>query len=342
MDTNVLYYGDNLKILRDYVPDNSIDLIYLDPPFNSKATYNVLFKEPSGKSSEAQITAFEDTWHWGIESERTLLEINNSKLVSPKVKDLMNLLPSFLGRNDMMAYLTMMSIRLVELRRVLKDTGSIYLHCDPTASHYLKIILDSIFGTENFRNEFVWKRTTAHSDSNRAGRIHDIILFYSKDNSYVWNKIYQPYDDEYVKKYYRYKDDDGRSYASGDVAAAGPGPARLFNGILRDPPTGSHWRFSQENIDEFIANGRIFFTPNGFPRYKRYLDEMEGMPIQDIWSDKKVQPVVSWSKEGLDYPTQKPIALLERIISMSSNKNHVVLDPFCGCGTALVLSLIHI
>ena len=330
---NLLYYGDNLDILRQYIPDESVDLIYLDPPFNSKATYNVLFAEKNGTASAAQVKAFEDTWHWDQQAQATFVEVTRKG--PPKLAALLDALYKFLGPNDMMAYLSMMAIRLVQLHRVLKPTGSIYLHCDPTASHYLKLVMDAVFGAVNFRNEIVWKRTTAHSDSRRAGRIHDILLFYSKTDEYTWNQVYQPYDPEYAEQYYRYTDPDGRRYASGDVAAAGPGQARYFNGVLREPPPGSHWRFSQERIDQYIAEGRIYFTKNGFPRYKRYLDEMPGMPIQDIWADKDAQPVVSWSKEGLGYPTQKPVGLLERIIRATSNESDLVLDPFCGCGTTI-------
>ncbi len=331
MDTNVLYYGDNLKILREHLPDNSIDLIYLDPPFNSKASYNVLFKEPTGKSSEAQIIAFEDTWRWGIESERTMLEINNSKLISPKVKDLMNLLPSFLGRNDMMAYLTMMCIRLVELRRVLKDTGSIYLHCDPTASHYLKSILDAIFETQNFRNEIIWKRTSAHSDSRTYGNAHDVILYYTRSNKFIHNKQYQSYGDDYVSSHYRFQDENGRKYRTGDLTAmglSGGGYTYEWHGVTKI------WRCPIERMRELEKEGRIRYTKSGTAEYIRYLDEMQGTPVQDVWDD--IPPINSQALERLGYPTQKPEALLERIILASSNENDIVLDPFCGCGTALI------
>ncbi len=334
MPENHLYYGDNLDVLRRYIADESVDLVYLDPPFNSNATYNVLFAE-HGEKAASQIKAFEDTWTWDDEAARTYFETVQA---GGEVANALKAFYTLLSTSNMMAYLAMMAPRLVELRRVLKPTGSIWLHCDPTASHYLKLLMDAVFGPENFRNEIVWKRTTAHSDSKRAGRIHDILLFYSKGREYQWNRVYQPYDDAYVERYYRYKDEDGRAYASGDVAAAGPGPARVFRGELREPPPGSHWRFSQEKLDEHIASGRIFFTKNGFPRYKRYLDEMPGMPLQDIWADKDVQAVVSWSAEGLGYPTQKPEALLERIINASSNEGDVVLDPFCGCGTAIAVA----
>jgi adenine specific DNA methylase Mod len=328
---NVLFYGDNLDVLRQHVKDETVDLVYLDPPFNSAQDYNVLFAE-HGTRAAAQIKAFEDTWRWDESAARAYAEVVES---GEKVSLVMQSFRTFLGESDMLAYLSMMAPRLVELRRVMKPTGSIYLHCDPTASHYLKMLMDAVFGPENFRNEIVWKRTTAHSDSKRAGRIHDVLLFYACGKTYTWNKVYQPYEADYVEKYYRYKDPDGRRWASGDVAAAGPGPARLFRGELRDPPPGSHWRFSQEKLDEMIGSGKIYFTENGFPRSKRFLDEMPGMPLQDLWADKEVQPIVSWSAEGLGYPTQKPEALLERIIRASSNEGDLVLDPFCGCGTAI-------
>jgi len=340
LETNVLYYGDNLDILRKYMPDESVDLVYLDPPFNSNRDYNVIFKDESGRKSDAQLLAFEDTWHWGPSVESTYNYLTNTGLhqgrVPESVSAIIGALRRGIGTNQMMAYLVEMAVRLVDLRRVLKPTGSLWLHCDPTASHYLRLVLDAIFGAEHFRNEIVWKRTTAHSDSHRAGRIHDILLFYSKADGATWNPVYQPYEADYVDRYYHYQDPGGRRYASGDVAAAGPGPARRFRGVLREPPKGSHWRFSQEKLDALVAEGRIYFTPNGFPRYKRYLDEMEGMPLQDVWADKAVQPVVSWSKEGLGWATQKPLGLLERIIAASSNPGDIVLDPFCGCGTALI------
>jgi len=340
VQTNVLYYGDNLDILRRYIQDGSVDLVYLDPPFNSNRDYNVIFKDESGRHTDAQMLAFEDTWHWGPNAEAQFAYLTNTNQnhgqVPSSVGAIVAALRSGIGKNQMMAYLVEMAVRLVELHRVLKPTGSLWLHCDPTASAYLRVLLDAVFDPLNFRNEVVWQRTTAHSDSKRAGRIHDVLLFYGKSPETVWNKVHQPYDEEYVEKYYRYTEPDGRRYASGDVAAAGPGPARVFRGELRDPPPGSHWRFTQDKLDQYIAEGRIYFTANGFPRYKRYLDEMEGTPLQDIWADKGVQPVVSWSREGLGYPTQKPVALLERIIEATSNPGDIVLDPFCGCGTALV------
>ena len=191
---NQLYFGDNLDILREHVADESADLIYLDPPFNSNATYNVLFKETSGEDSAAQIHAFDDTWHWSIESEGAYRDVVTDG--PRKLADLLQAMRSFLGQNDMMAYLTMMAQRMVELHRVLKPTGSIYLHCDPTASHYLKLLMDAVFGPTRFRTEITWKRTSAHSDTRQGrrqhGRIHDILLFYTKSDDWQWNPVYAP------------------------------------------------------------------------------------------------------------------------------------------------------
>lgn len=226
METNVLYYGDNLEILRKYIPDESVDLVYLDPPFNSKATYNVLYKEHSGQPSKAQVTAFEDTWEWSQESEAAFSQVASSAIASHQTKEFMSVLPNFVGqKTPMRAYLTMMAIRLVELRRVLKDTGSIYLHCDPTASHYLKILMDTIFGANNFVNEIVWKRSSAHSDigqgAKHMGRVHDIILFYSKSQDFVCNTQYAPYRQEYVDNFYRFVESGtGRQIYPGRLGSA--------------------------------------------------------------------------------------------------------------------------
>ncbi|MFQ6121676.1 MAG: DNA methyltransferase, partial [Dehalococcoidales bacterium] len=296
-------------------------------PFNSKKDYNILFKENSGVESEAQIKAFTDTWHWTQTAEDTYHDIViNGPL---KVGKLIGALHDAIGHNDVMAYLVMMTARLIELHRVLKPTGSLYLHCDPTASHYLKLVLDQIFGPVNFRNEIVWKRGIAHSDSRRCGRIHEYLLFYSKTDNYVWNKEFMPYDPRYVETYYRYKDDDGHVFMSDNlVAPGGRGPRYEWKGIVRN------WRVTRENMEKLEKEGRIFYTKKGIPRLKRYLSDMPGTPLQSIWTD--VLPIVSWSTEGLGYETQKPLGLLERIIKASSNEGDIVLDPFCGCGTAVV------
>jgi site-specific DNA-methyltransferase (adenine-specific) len=318
--------------LRKYIPDSSIDLVYLDPPFNSKATYNVLYKEQTGEPSQAQITAFEDTWHWGQESERALQEIFASPIAAAAVKDFMSVMPNFLGKKtDMAAYLTMMCVRLLQLRRVLKNTGSIYLHCDPTASHYLKILMDAIFGTASFRNEIVWKRQSAHSDSRGYGSVHDILLFYVKTDKYTWNKTFQGYNEGYTEQYYRYTDENGRQFMSDNLSAAGlqgGGYEYEWKGIKRV------WRVPFQTMERLEEEGQIFYTKNGIPRRKRYLDEAKGLPAQDLWSD--LESLRSWHAERLGYPTQKPETLLERVIQSSSNEGDIVLDPFCGCGTALV------
>ena len=329
--TNTLYYGDNLDVLRRYVPDESVDLVYLDPPFNSNASYNVLFKERSGEESPAQIKAFTDTWEWTQESERTFeQEIVLNPETPPNVKEMVSALRQFVGSNAMMAYLVMMTPRLVQLRRVLKATGSIYLHCDPTASHYLKLLMDAVFGKENFKNEISWKRTSGHSDARRFGRVHDVILFYTRDRDAIWNVTHQPFDAAYVARYYRYKDPDGRRWMSGDLSAAGlqgGGYQYEWKGVTRV------WRVPRSTMEQLDAQGRVFYTKNGIARRKRYLDESPGLKMQDTWAD--IEALRSWHKERLGYPTQKPVALLERIIEASSNEGDVVLDPFCGCGTAV-------
>ena len=331
--TNTLYYGDNLPILREHVPSDSVDLVYLDPPFNSNASYNVLFKEQSGEASPAQIRAFTDTWEWTLEAERTYeREVMLSPATPVNVKEMVSAFRQFIGVNAMMAYLVMMAPRLVELRRVLKPSGSIYLHCDPTASHYLKLLMDAVFGKENFRNEITWQRTGAHNDAKRYGAISDRLLFYAKSAAWTWNEQFTAYSDEYIRERYKYDDGDGRLYWRNTMTAAGPGPARVFRGKAMDPPAGTHWRFSQDQIDRMETENRIYYSPSGKPYVKSYLDEPKGRPLQDIWTDV----VMSKSgKERLGYPTQKPQGLLERIIQASSNPGDVVLDPFCGCGTAV-------
>jgi DNA modification methylase len=341
IDTNVLYYGDNLDILRKYIPDNSIDLIYLDPPFNSKATYNVLFKEPSGKPSQAQMEAFEDSWHWGMESEKALQEIAASKIAPAEVKELMAVLPKLVGgRNDMLAYLTMMCIRLIELKRVLKDTGSIYLHCDPTASHYLKILMDTIFGVMNLRNEIIWKRTTSHGDwkqgAKQLGRVHDTILFYSKSESNTWNTPFIPFSEEQINQQYYKTDSANRRYRLVTPTAKKPGGDTSYEWKGVKPPKGRFWAYTKAKMEEMDKNKQLYYSNTGQPYIIYYLDERPGVAAQSVWTD--ISPMSPTSKERLGYATQKPEALLERIIKASSNEGDVVLDPFCGCGTAVVVA----
>jgi len=331
---NTLFYGDNLKILREYIPDESVDLIYLDPPFNSSRSYNVLFKDESGREAESQIMAFDDTWHWGESAAQQYEALISS--APPHVAAMIGALRQFIGANQMMAYLVMMAGRLVELHRVLKPTGSLYLHCDPTASHYLKIILDTIFGVGNFRTEIIWKRSTAHSDTKQGrqqhGRIHDVVLFYTKSNTWTWNPVYLPYDLEYVDQFYSHVEEGtGRRYALDNLTAAKPGGDTLYEWKGVKPYKGRFWAYSKDRMAQFEREGRLYYTKTGMPRYKRYLDEMPGVPIQDLWLD--IPPALG--AQDLGYPTQKPLALLERIIQASSNPGDWVLDPFCGCGTAV-------
>ena len=338
MEGNILYYGDNLDILREHIPDNSIDLVYLDPPFGSRQNYNVLFKEEDGSASAAQVHAFEDTWHWNQASEDALSDMIRN--APPNLVDLMNGLLSFLGRNQFTAYLVMMAPRLLELHRVLRSTGSLYLHCDPTASHYLKIILDQIFDVRNYRNEITWKRTTAHSNvGKRYGVITDSILFYVKTSNYTWNQQYSPYSEEHIRKSYRHVEEEtGRHYASRDLTAS---MQRASSGQLYEwkhirPPSSRCWSYAKEQMEKLEAEGRIIYSKTGYPRQKVYLDEMPGIPLQNIWTD--ISTISSWSSERLGYPTQKPEALLERIVKASSNEGDIILDPFCGCGTAIAVA----
>ena len=335
---NRLYYGDNLEVLRKYITDESVDLIYLDPPFNSQANYNILYKEQNGSQSASQIKAFSDFWHWDQEAQKTFEDLVGNPSYPPNLKKLIISIHDFLGNNDMSAYLVMMAVRLVELRRVLKSTGSVYLHCDPTASHYLKIMMDAIFGPENFINEIVWKRSTAHSDSKQGsrhfGRIHDIVLFYVKSDEYKWYQPYVPYDESYTESFYNHVEPEtGRRFQLDNLTAAKPGGDTLYEWHGVRPYKGRYWAYSKEKMEEFERMGRLFYTKSGMPRYKRYLDEMPGVSVQDIWTD--ISPIPSQSAERMGFPTQKPLLLVERILESCSKEGDVVLDPFCGCGTAL-------
>ncbi|MGA7733220.1 MAG: DNA methyltransferase [Chloroflexia bacterium] len=332
---NTLFFGDNLDVLRDNVPSESVDLVYLDPPFNSNRKYNVLFKDEWGKESTAQDSAFEDSWHWTEATEYAYHSLITHG--TNHVAALMGALRNILQRSPMMAYLVMMAARLVELHRVLKPTGSLYLHCDPTASHYLKIILDAVFDPVNYRNEIIWKRTSAHSDTKQGrvvhmGRIHDVLLFYTKSQHATRNELYQPYSEDYVSGFYRHVDENGRRYRLGDIT--GPGGASKGNPQYEFLGVTRYWRYSKARMQELYEQGRIIQTKaGGVPQYKRYLDEMPGVPLQDVWDD--IQPIGAQAAERLGYPTQKPLSLMERIIQTSSNPGDVVLDPFAGCGTTI-------
>jgi DNA modification methylase len=332
---NQLFYGDNLEVLRQNVPDNSVDLVYLDPPFNSNRNYNVLFgkHDRAGNGDRAQIQAFSDTWTWTAETEEQYAAAASGGLPS-RAADALTAFRTLLGEGDAMAYLVNMAPRLVELHRVLKPTGSLYLHCDPTMSHYLKVLLDAVFGPENFRNEVIWKRISAHSDSRGMGAAHDVILFYSKNPKRItWNRTFTPYTQEYVGDFYRHVElGTGRRYRLGDTTISenqsGGGYHYEWHGVTR------LWRYPVETMRRLHDEGRIVYSAkSGLANYKRYLDEMPGVPLQDVWTD--IAPVQGASREKLGYPTQKPVVLLERIISASSNPGDVVLDPFCGCGTTI-------
>lgn len=330
--TNSLYYGDNLDILRKHIPDESIDLVYLDPPFNSKRNYNVLFNNPKGHQSQAQITAFEDTWHWGEQAEREYNEVLQQP--NTDVAEMMVALRKFLRQSDMMAYLTMMANRLLELHRVLKPTGSLYLHCDPTASHYLKIVLDAVFQHQNFINEIIWKRSYGHGDSRRSmGRSHDTILLYAKSDEYLLNRFFHEHDEKYIESFFRFTDSRGR-YKLENLTSPSPRPNLTYS-FKGYPPPINGWRVSLEKMNLLDIENRLHFPAKKDGRIMRkvYLDELGGQPMTDIWTD--LPPLSAHDKERMHYPTQKPVALLERIIAASSNTGEIVLDPFCGCGTAV-------
>lgn len=368
---NILFYGDNLPILREYIPNESVDLIYLDPPFNSNRSYNVLFRDESGQEAEAQIAAFEDTWHWNQAAEETYHHLVTE--YPEHIATMIAALRQFIGTNQMMAYLVMMTVRLVELRRVLKSTGSLYLHCDPTASHYLKIILDTIFGLQDFRNEIVWRRTGSHNTRRSYGPIHDTILFYTKTDDYCFNIIKRPYMLGHVETRYS-QDETGRyKFTSGGNILTGAGATKGESGMPWrgfDPSAKNrHWaipgflaeqmppEFEElgvlDKLDALLEAGLIEIKEgSAWPTPVRYLEPDDGQPLQDIWAyqpytedtvygtDEGIDADVSWlgttDPERLGYPTQKPLGLLERIISASSNPSDIVLDPFAGCGSAII------
>ena len=324
MRTGTLYYGDCLEWMQKW-PDSVADLIYLDPPFNSKSNYNILWGK--GNGVPAQVRAFVDTWKWDHAAQQRVDSICNA--VKHPAHDSISALERLLGSSGMLAYLSYMAERLAVMRQILRPSGSIFLHCDETASHYLKILMDGIFGSKNFRNEIIWKRVTAHSDSNRFGHNADRILFYTNGQRWTWNQQYQPYDKKY-KARFRSKDPDGRLWQDDNLSAKG-----LSGGGYEYEYKGakSLWRVPLATMRKLDAEGRLHFTKNGGIRRKRYLDEQLGRPVQEIWDD--ISPINSQSKERLGYPTQKPLALLDRIIRSCSEPGDTVLDPFCGCGTTI-------
>ena len=364
---NTLYYGDNLEIMRNHMQSESVDLIYLDPPFNSSRDYNILFKQAKKDTVQAQMTAFTDTWTWHKSiHDDFFLDHNNAKLF-----DLMDALFKILGKSDMMAYLLMMAPRLLEMHRILKSTGSLYLHCDPVASHYLKILLDVVFGAQNFRSEIIWRRTNSHNNLTRQyGPIHDSILFFAKSIKSKFHLGVRPYNKQYIESRFKHEDINGRfqlNYLTGPGIRNGESGKewRSFN------PTnvGRHWAIPKslrEFLDNDILNKGSIATleylykkdlivfpqkDGGQPMYKQYIGK--GVLYQDIWAyQPNTQGILYQSKECIDedvkylesetekleYPTQKPVGLLERIIITSADKDSIIFDPFCGCGTAIIAS----
>lgn len=332
---NFLYYGDNLQVLRENIADESVDLVYLDPPFNSNRSYNVLFRQKSGADSQAQIEAFDDTWTWSHEAEEQYQELVQGGRTPGRVTDAIVAVRSLVGENDVLAYLVMMTPRLVELHRVLKPTGNLYLHCDPSASHYLKLMLDAIFSPRNFRNEIVWRRTAAKGDAKRKlGAIHDIILSYGKTgDSYFMPPRREP--DEAYKARFRLDDHDGRGpYRLAPLDSPNPRPNLTYE-FKGYPPPAKGWRVNRALMERLDAEGRLAYpkNPEGRIARKHYLAEQEKPTVGDVWTD--ITPLQASSLERLGYPTQKPLALLERIIESGSQVGDVVLDPFCGCGTTV-------
>jgi DNA modification methylase len=367
----VIYYGDNLDILRAHVSAGSVDLVYLDPPFKSQQQYNLLFRTARGEPAQAQVRAFSDTWQWNRVARGTYDWLVENPAVPGKVSQMIAAFYQFLGPSEMLAYLVMMTPRLLELHRVLRRSGSLYLHCDPAASHYLKIVLDTIFGPVNFRNEINWRRTGAHGKSRRYAPIHDIILFYSKSGDYKWNSTKKPYMKGHIQEYFVEENGAYRSNYYGNVLT-GSGvrhgeSGRPWRGF--DPTTRRrHWavpRAVLDDIDEDLSDlslhqkldrllelGYIKIIPGqAWPIYERHLKPGDGQAMPDIWafqpytegtlfnSNEGIDADVRWlsprDQERLGYPTQKPLGLLRRIIEASSDPGDLVLDPFCGCGTAL-------
>jgi site-specific DNA-methyltransferase (adenine-specific) len=347
--SNVLWFGDNLEVLQDHIADDSADLVYLDPPFNSQRAYNVIYdKHPDDPDAAAQYKAFEDTWHWTVDTHRLRDRLARAEGVPERVAAAVRAFGTLLPDGDRLAYLVNMAPRLAELHRVLKPGGSLYLHCDPTMSHYLKILLDSVFGPENFRNEIAWKRSSAHNSAKRYGPVHDVLLFYTSGRRYTWNRVYQAMPQETIDGWYdQVEPGTNRRYHRGDLTAPGvrAGPSgEPWRGI-NPTTTGRHWAVpqlplvaglpTQQALDVLDDAGLVHWPKKegGRPRVKVYLDASRGVAAQDVITD--IGPLGNGSDERRGYQTQKPRVLLERIISASSNPGDVVLDPFCGCGTTI-------
>ncbi len=331
---NRLYYGDCLTIMEE-IPLGSVDLIYLDPPFNSNRDYNAIYTTETGRPLPDQVEAFCDTWTLDEETERAIQHmpvLMRENGIDDDIAEFWRIWLNALRKTNpkVLAYLAYMTQRLLRMRGILKPTGSIYLHCDPTASHYIKVMMDGIFGHRNFRNEIVWKRTSGHSDSKTMGAVHDVILRYGRTGKARYNIQYVPYSEEYTKERYRHRDSDGRRYMDGDLTAKGlkgGGYSYEYEGV------SNIWRVPFDAMKRLHEQNRLYFTAVGGIRIKRYLDEMKGVPVNDLWTD--IPPVNSRANERLGYATQKPLALLERIIKASTKPGDTVFDPFCGCATTI-------
>ncbi|MDE0166010.1 MAG: DNA methyltransferase [Bryobacterales bacterium] len=318
----------------------SVDLIYLDPPFNSNREYNAIYKDETGRPLPDQIEAFCDLWELTEERERALRNMpvlmRESGIDDATVEFWRLWMNALRGTQPrLLAYLSYMVERLLQMKVILKPTGSLYLHCDPTASHYIKAMLDAIFGHKNFRNEIVWQKIrSSKAQKSGFGAVHDTIFLYRRSANSLFNKLYTSLPDKRVKTHYgKVEPETGRRYGLYDFTQAGPGKPRRFGDREIAPPRGKHWIWSQDRIDDAMEDGRLVFTGENMVRVKRYLDESRGNPVEDIWTD--IPPINSMAKERMGYATQKPLALMERIIQASSNPGDVVLDPFCGCATTL-------
>lgn len=334
---NQLYYGDNLTRMQQ-MPLGCVDLIYLDPPFNSKKNYNLMYKTLTGKPVPEQVDAFCDTWEMDAEKEelaRAMPVLMREHGVEDYYVEFWRLWIQALRNTQphLLAYLIYMVQRILYMKTILKPTGSLYLHCDPTASHYIKVMLDGIFGHKNFRNELIWQRTSSHNDTKRWGAVHDTIFFYSKGDSFTWNPVYTEHDPKYVDQFYTKSDARGRYRLDHIIRSSSMGPRPNLSYEFKGYKPQWGWRVKKEKLEILAKDNRIEWSGKGRPYLKRYLHEQKGTPIKDVITD--VNPVGAVSKERLGYPTQKPIALLDRIIRASSNKGDVVFDPFCGCGTTI-------
>ncbi len=321
--------------MLDRVADGSVDMVYIDPPFNSTRQFNLLFRQIKGDPSPAQIMAFEDTWTWSP----SLMDEFQATSHSAKLKKLVDSLYDLLGPSEMLAYVVMMAPRLEHLSRKLRMTGSIFVHCDAVASPYLRLVLDALMDPRYFRNEIAWKRTSSHNDASqgqrRFGRTHDTILCYGRSDESKFNTIFQPYDDDYIKKHYsNVEAASGKRYKTSDLTAAKGGGDTSYDWKGAVPPKGRFWAYSRANMERFESQDRLVYAAkSGMPRLKHYLDEMPGVSLGDTWTD--VPPLNSQSRERRGYATQKPTALLERIIRATTDEGDLCLDAFCGCGTTI-------